>query len=172
MIKPSVLSICSDSLLSYLFRSSSLSLEFTLSLSMLYLSPFCQRHNSSRRSLFILVLCHFGTHYPHRHMVGCGSHEILIQPCTTVLFLANVSVYSIQLWFWWLSYWNHSFQLIIIQYSVHHSDPARNHQSCYQGSFISTSNWRQAHIQRHIPCRHSNKLSEFIANTVHRILTH
>ena len=56
------------------------------------------------------------------YLAWCGCHEILIQRCITVLFLLNSSVYLIQLWFWWLSYSNHSFQLISIQDSVHHSD--------------------------------------------------
>ena len=121
--------------------------EFNLSLCLLYLylsvSP---RHNSRRRSLFMRVLSHSVTHYLNRHMVGCGCHEILIQPCIMVLFLSNFSLCSVQLWFWWLSFANHSFQLISIQYTVHHSDPPRNHQSCNQELFILASNWRQAYI--------------------------
>ena len=96
-------------------------------------------------------------------------HEMLIPCCKTVLFLSNFSLYPIQLWFWWLSYSNHSFQLISVQDSVHHSNPPTNHQSCYQELFLSTSNWRQAHIQRHISCCPSSKAREFIASTAYRI---
>ena len=109
------------------------------------------------------VLSHSDTHHLNRYMAWCGCHEILIQPSITFLFLANFSVYPTPRWFRWLSYSNHSFQLISIQYSVHHSDPARNHQSWYQKPFISTSNWRQAHIQRYISYCPSNKAREFIA---------
>ena len=100
----------------------------------------------------VLSLCgcsHSDTHYLKRHMAGCGCHEILIESCITVLFLSNFSLYPIQLWFWWLSFSNHSFRLISIQYSVHHSDSARTHQSCNQKPFISTFNWKQAQIRRH-----------------------
>ena len=72
-----------------------------------------------------LTLTH--TNYLNRYMAGCGCHEILIQRCFTVLFLSNLSVYPTQLWFWWLSYSNHSFQLIVIQYGFHHSDRPRSH---------------------------------------------
>ena len=97
------------------------------------------------------------------HMVGCGYHEILIQRSVTALFLTNFSLYPIRLWFWWLSYSNHSFQLLSNQYSVHHSDSARDHQSCNQKQFIATSYWRQAHIQSHLSCCNWNKAREFIA---------
>ena len=117
----------------------------------------------------MLVLSHADTHYLNRHMVGCGCHEILIQRWITVLFLSNFFLASIQLWFCRLSYSNHSFQLSSVQYSVHHFDPARYHQPCYQKLFSSTSNWRQAHLQRHIPCCNSNKAWEFIASTVYKV---
>ena len=103
------------------------------------------------------------------YIIGCGCHEILIERCTTVLCLSNFSLYPIQLWFWCLSYSNHSFQLISIQYSVHHSDPAKKHQSCYQKPYISTSNWRKAHMRRHISCCNSNKAPELIASTLYKI---
>ena len=108
------------------------------------------------------------THYLNRHMAWCGCHEILIQLCITVLFLSSFSLYPIQLWFCWLSYPNHSFPLISIQYKAHHSDSARNYQSCYQESFSSAFNRRQAHTQRHIYCWHSNKVHAFIASTVYK----
>ena len=136
---------------------------FVLSLCLPYLSPFCQRHNSRRHSLFMRVLSHCDTHYLNMHMVGCGYHEILIQRSVTALFLTNFSLYPIRLWFWWLSYSNHSFQLLSNQYSVHHSDSARDHQSCNQKQFIATSYWRQAHIQSHLSCCNWNKAREFIA---------
>ena len=154
----------------------------------LSLYEFCTRHNSRRRSLFMLVLSHSDTHFINRHMVGCGCHErgvqsrssqecmvwcecpeILIQRCITVLFLSHFSRYPTQLWFWWLSYLNHSFQLVSIHYSVHQSDPPRIHQSCYQELFISTSDRRQGHLQRNISCCRSNKACEFIASTVYKI---
>ena len=62
------------------------------------------RHNSRRRSLFMLVLSHFDTHYLNRHMAQCGCHEIWIQHCIIVLSLSNFSLYLIWLWFWCLSY--------------------------------------------------------------------
>ena len=62
-IQSSILSICSDFLLSCLVISSSLSPEFTISLCLLHLSPFCPAHDSRRRSLFMLVLSHPDTHY-------------------------------------------------------------------------------------------------------------
>ena len=57
----------------------------------------------------------------------------------------------------------HCSLLISIQYSVHHSNPPRNHHCCYQEPFISTYNWKQAHIQSHFSCCHSSKVVEFIA---------
>ena len=51
----------------------------------LYLSA-SPRHNFRRRSLFMQVLSHSYTHHLNRHMVGCGCHEILIQPSFNVLF--------------------------------------------------------------------------------------
>ena len=119
------------------------------------------RHNSRGRPLFMRVLSHSDSHHLNRHMVGCGCHEIMIHRCITVLFLSNFSLKSTQLWFWWMSYSNHSFQLISIQYSVH--------QSCYQEPFISTSNRRQAHTQSRIFCCHSSKACEFIASAVYKI---
>ena len=127
------------------------------------LSPFCSELNTRRRSFFMLVLSHSDTHNLNRHIAWCGCHEILTQRCSTVLILANFSMYRIQLWFWWLSYSNPSIQLFNIQHSVHHSDLARNHQSCNQKPFILVANWRQTHIQRHISCCHSNQAHEFIA---------
>ena len=91
------------------------SFSHSTSLCLPFLSPFCPRHNSRRRSLFMRVLSHSDTHYLNRHMTGCGCYEILIQRRITVLFLWNFSLYPIQRWFWWLSYSNHSFQLIGIQ---------------------------------------------------------
>ena len=64
--------------------------SFTLSL-----SPFCPRHNSRRRSLFMRVLSHSDTHHLNRHMVGCGCHEILIPCSTTVLFSTTFLLISI-----------------------------------------------------------------------------
>ena len=101
--------------------------SFTLSL-----YAFCPRHKSRRRSLFMRVLSHSDTHYLDRHMVECGCHEILTQRCITVPFLSDFSLHPIQLWFLWLSYSNHSFQLISIQYSVR--------QSSCKKPFISASN--------------------------------
>ena len=98
----------------------------------------------------MLLLSHSDTNHLSRQIVGCGCHEILIQRCITILFLSNFSLSSIQLWFWWLSYSHYSFQLISIHRSVHHSDSAKNHQSWYQKPFISISNGRRAHIQRHL----------------------
>ena len=141
------------------------------SLCLLHLSPFCPRHNSSKRSFFMRVLSHSDTHYLNRHMVGCGCHEILIQRCITVLFLSNIPLYLIQRWFRWLRYSNHSCQLISIQYSVYFSDSVKNHQCCNQEPFISISHWRQAHIQRHIICCHSNIAYAFIVSTVYQILS-
>ena len=132
------------------------------------LSLFCPEHNTRRRSLLMLVLSHSHTHHLNRHMVGCGCHEILIQRCIIFPLFSNSSLYPIQLWLWWLSYLNLSFQLISIQYGFHHSDPPRNHRSCYQGPFILTSHWRQAHIQRHISCCHSSKACESVASTVYK----
>ena len=43
-----------------------------------YLSLFCPRHNTKRRSLSMRVLSHSDTHYLNRHMAGCGCHEILM----------------------------------------------------------------------------------------------
>ena len=194
LIELSVLSICSDSTLFGLFICESLSLFLDCSVSwfhcarwaafglprissisrsaslcLLHISPFCPEHTPRRRSLLMLVLSHSHTHYLNRHMVGCGCHEILIQRCITVLIMLNFSRYPIHLWCWCLSHSNHSFQLIDIQYGFHHSVPPRNHQSCYQELFISTSNWRQAHIQRHISCCHSSKASEFIPSKMHWI---
>ena len=40
-----------------------------------FLYPFCPKHNSIRRSLFVRVLSHSDTHHLNRHMVGCGCHE-------------------------------------------------------------------------------------------------
>ena len=111
----------------------------------------------------MLVLSYSDTHHLNRHMARCGCHDILIQRCITVLFLSNFCLGPIELWFCWLSYSNHSFQLISIQSSVNHSNPSRNHQSCNQTPFFSTSNWRQAPLQRHISCCHSNKACEIIA---------
>ena len=73
------------------------------------------------------VLSHSDTHHLNGYMGWCGCHEIFIQRSITVLFWSKFSLYLTQLWFWWLSYSNHSFQLISIQYSVHQSDSARNH---------------------------------------------
>ena len=109
------------------------------------------------------------THYLNGYMVWCGCHEILIPCSTTVLFSSNFALHPIQLCFWWLSYSDHSFQLISIQLNVHHSDPPRNHQSCYQEPFILTANWRQTHIQSYFSCYHSKKACEFIASTVYKI---
>ena len=64
---------------------------------LMHLSLFCPRHNYRRRSLFMRVLSHSDTYYLNRHMVGCGCHDILIQRCITVLFLANFSLYPSQL---------------------------------------------------------------------------
>ena len=133
------------------------------SLCLLHLSPFCPRHNCRRRSLFMWVLSHSDTHYLNRHMAWCGCHKILIQPSINILFLTNFSLYPIELWFWWLSYSNHSLQLISIRYSVYRSDPAKTRLCCYQEPFISTSNWRPAHIQRLISCCYSNKARDLIA---------
>ena len=152
---------------------SSLSLEFTPLLCLLQLClSVSPRHNSRRRSLFMRVLFHSDTHHLNGDMVRCGCHEISIQRSISVWFLSSFSLYPIQLWFWWLSYSNHSLQLISIQYSVHRSDSARNRQSWNQKSFISTYNWRQARIHRHISCCHSHEALKFIASIVHRILTH
>ena len=49
------------------------------------------------------------------YMLECGCHAILTQRCITVPFLSDFSLHPIQLWFLWLSYSNHSFQLISIQ---------------------------------------------------------
>ena len=157
MIRPSVLIICSDSWIFCLLICTPLSL---------FHSP---RNGSRRHSLFMRVPSPSDTHYLNRHTAWYGCHEILIPHSLTLLFLLNFSLYSIQLWFWWLSYSNYAFQLISIQYRVHHSDSARNHQSCYQEPFISTSNGWQAHIQRQISCSHSNKARAFIALTVYRV---
>ena len=178
-VRASVLSIWSHSFLFCLLIPSSLSLMHSspwfhctlpqISSFTLPLYRFCPRHNSRRRSLLMLALSPSDTHYLNRHMVGCGCHAILIQRSITTLLLSNFPLYQIQLWFWWLSYSHHSFQLIRIQCSVHHSDLARNHQSCYQEPFISTSNWRQTHILRYFSCCYSNKACEFIASTVYWI---
>ena len=60
------------------------------------------------------------------YMAWCGCHEILIERGITVLFLSHFSLYPIRQWFWWWSYPSHSLQLISVQYSFHHSDPAKN----------------------------------------------
>ena len=133
------LSLFHSSTAAYLECCSILSLRYTLPAPSLLHSP---RHDCRRRSLSMLVLSHSDTHYLNRHMVGCWCHEILIERCIIVLLLSNVSRYPTQLWLWSLSYSNHSFQLISIQCSVHHSDPPENHQSCYQEPFVSTANWR------------------------------
>ena len=146
------------------------SFSHSTSLCLPYLSPFCPRHNSRRRSLFMRVPSHSDTQHLNRHMAWCGCHEILIQRCLTVLFLSNFPLYPIQLWFWWLSYSNRSFQLISIQLSGHHSDSARKHQSCNQNY-----HWFRLRIegrltsQKHISWCNSNKAPEFIASTVYRI---
>jgi hypothetical protein len=183
-----VLSIYSDSTLVCLFICASLSLFLGCSVSLVLMRPLVglrppsnsfllsfrltmtaaslsvsPRHDSRRRSLLMLVLSHSDTHHLNRHMVGCGRHDILIQPYITVLFLSKFSPYLIQLRFWWLSYSKHWFHLVSIQYSVRHSDPSRNHQSCYQKPFISTIDCRQAYIQRDIFCFDSSKVCEFIA---------
>ena len=170
LIERSLLSICDDSWIFCLFIYASLSLlhsstppfrrpsastDFLHSLTPPHYAyrislRSAQGTTPRRRSLFMLVLTHSDTHHLNRHMVGCGCHEILIQRFITVLLLSNFSLYPIQLSFWRLSYSNHSFQLISIHYSVHHPDPLRNHQSCYQESFSSAFNRRQAHTQRHI----------------------
>ena len=129
----------------------------------LSLYSLCPTQLQQAFSRFMLVLSRSNTQYLNRHTARCECHEILIERCITVLFLLNFSLYSIQIWLWWLSYSNHSFQLIHIQHSVQFYYPPRNHQSCFQEPFISTSNWRQVHIQRHIFVWHSNKASEFIA---------
>ena len=54
------------------------SLEFLHCLIPPHYACCCPRHNSRRRSLSMLVLCHSDTHYLNRHMVGCGRHEISI----------------------------------------------------------------------------------------------
>ena len=64
---------------------------------------------------------------------------------------------------WWLNYSSDSFQLLSSQYSVHHSYPPRNHQCCYQETFISSSDWRQARIRRLIFCCHLSKACAFVA---------
>ena len=151
MICPSVVIICSDSWILCLLIWTTPSL---------FHSP---RHDTRRRSLLMLVLSHSNTHHLNRHMVGCGCHEILIERCITALFLSNSSMHLIQLWFWWLSYSDHSFQLISIRWSVHHSDPPRNHQPCYQKLFILTFDRSQAHLQKPISCFHSSKAHTFIA---------
>ena len=157
MICPLVLIICSDCWIFGLLICVPLSL---------FHSP---RHNSRRLSLFMRVVSHSDTHHLNRHMVGCGCHEILIQPCITVVLLPNFSLYPIRLSFWWLSDSIHWFQLISIQCSVHHSDSARNHQSCNQKTFISTTNGRQAHFQRYIFCWDLNIACELIASAVYKI---
>ena len=94
------------------FGRPSASLEFLHSL---FLSAcYCPSHNSKRRSLFMRVLSHSNTHYLNRYKVGCGCHDILIQRCITVLFLSNFSLYRTRLWFWWLSYSNHSFNWLVL----------------------------------------------------------
>ena len=90
----------------------SASLEFLHSLSLPVLSKTQLEKAFSR---LMRVLSHSDTHYLNRHMVGCGCHEILTQRCITVPFLSDFSLHPIQLWFLWLSYSNHSFQLIIFQ---------------------------------------------------------
>ena len=82
---------------------------------MLYLSLFRQSHNSLWDPLQMRVLSYSNSHYLNRHMAWCGCHEVLIQRCITVLCLENFSLYPIQLWFCWLSYSSHLFQLISIQ---------------------------------------------------------
>ena len=86
------------------------SFSHSASLCLLNLHPVCPRHNSRGRSLFMRVLSHSDTHHLNRHMAGCGCHEILIQRCISVLFLSSIFLYPIGLWFWWLSYSNHSFR--------------------------------------------------------------
>ena len=61
----------------------------------------------------MLVLSHSDTHYLNRNMAWCGCHDILIQRPITILCLANFSLYSTQLWLWWLSYSNHHFSLLV-----------------------------------------------------------
>ena len=94
------------------------------------LYPFCPRHNSRKRSLFVWVLSHSNNPYLNRHMTWCGCHEILIERGITVRFFLTFSLYLIQRWFWWLSYSNQSFQLISIQRSVRQETTSltiRNH---------------------------------------------
>ena len=92
-------------------------------------------------SLLMLVLSHSETHYLNRHMVGCGCHEILIQSCislrvlgrTSLLYSMRTMILVVELLESFISAY------VIIQYSVHHSDPPRNYQSCYREPVISTS---------------------------------
>ena len=58
--------------------SASVENSFVLSLFLLYLSQFCPKHNTRRRSLSMLVLSHSGTHNLNGYMAWCGCHEILI----------------------------------------------------------------------------------------------
>ena len=55
----------------------------------LSLHPFCPRHNSRRRPLFMWVLSYSSTQHLNRHMAWCGCHEILIERCIIVLFVSN-----------------------------------------------------------------------------------
>ena len=62
-----------------------------------YLSPFCPRHNSLWRSLFMRVLSHLDTHYLNRHMAKCGCHEILTRLSLSILFWSNFFDFSVPL---------------------------------------------------------------------------
>ena len=128
LIQRSVLIIHSDSWVVCLFISPLV----PLGLLQKFLHSVIPPHYAFFISLLILMLSRIDTHYLNRHIVGCGCLEILIEHCITVLFLSNLSLYPIQLWFWGLSYSNRPFQLIGIQYSLHHSDLPRSRQTCYQ----------------------------------------
>ena len=167
-------------------------LEFLHSLSISpSLYPFCPLHKCKRAfSRLMRVLSHSNTHYlfgvygtmrvsrkewPVPHLTGVNGIVRVprnLDPALSHLPVLIESLYSTQLWFWWLSYFNHSFQLISSQYSVQHSDPPRKQQSCYQELFISTTNWGQAYIERHFSCYHSSKVHAFITSTVYKVPSH
>ena len=146
------------------FEWPSASLEFLHSLS-LPLPVLSKTQLQRAFSCLMLALSHSDTRHLNRHMASCGCHEILIEPCITVLFLSNFSPYPIQRRFWWVSCSNHSFQLIIVFSTVSVSLTGRNHpfRLPIEGRLtfgdISSFGIRTKQVN-------------WLQSTVHRILTH
>ena len=93
----SVLDILSHSFLFCLVISSSLSLEFTLTLCVLFLCLSVSPRNNSKKafSRWMRVLSHSDTHYLNRHMAQCGCHERSGQPGSSQGYMACCGCHQI-----------------------------------------------------------------------------